>query len=128
MKTLLKVAAGLMLSLVLLQAAAYEKEAKSRTAKVHITSEKPLAVGLNTFQFQITQNGEIPKDAKVTLKAFMPAMPGMPAMKSETEAKDLGNGKYEATVDLSMGGTWQLHIIIMPAAGKKVRIKTSLNL
>ena len=128
MNTLLKVVAGLVLSLALLQAAAFEKDAKSRTAKVHITSEKPLAVGPNTFQLQITQNGEIPKDAKVTLKAFMPAMPGMPAMKSETDAKDLGNGKFEATVNLAMSGTWQLHIIMTPAAGKKVRVKTSLNL
>jgi hypothetical protein len=61
------------------------------------------------------------------LKAFMPAMPGMPAMESKVEAKNLGNGKYKATLNLAMGGTWQLHIFITPKSGKKSRVKTTLN-
>ena len=39
------------------------------------------------------------------VKVFMPAMPGMPYMESVSEAKNLGNGKFETNVNISMGGT-----------------------
>jgi len=58
----------------------------------------------------------------------MPAMPGMPYMESLSDAKSLGNGEFEANVNLSMGGTWQVHIFITPKEGKKIRAKTSLNI
>jgi len=128
MRTLYKAFLALLLSFGLLQAAAFEKDASSRTAKVHISSGKALSIGMNTLLLDIRQNGKIPEGAKVSVKAFMPAMPGMPAMKSEAEAKELGNGIYEATVNLAMGGTWQLHIFIVPPTGKKVRVKTILNI
>jgi len=128
MKTLAKVLLSLLLSIGLLEAAAFEKEAKSRTTKVHLSSEKPLTVGSNTLMLTISRDGKVPTGAKVSLKSFMPAMPGMPAMESTSEAKDLGNGKYEVTIHLSMGGTWQLHIFITPKTGKKIRVKTSINI
>lgn len=116
-----------MLGVTMLQAAAFEKEATSKTAKVHMSSDSPLTVGSNTLTLDITQAGSATKDVKVNVKAFMPAMPGMPAMESKADAKELGAGKYEVTVNLSMGGTWQLHIFITPAEGKRSRVKTSLN-
>ncbi|NOR58611.1 MAG: hypothetical protein GQ474_08830, partial [Sulfurimonas sp.] len=67
-------------------------------------------------------------DAAVSIKAFMPAMPGMPYMESVSDAKNLGDGKYNANVNLSMGGTWQVHIFITPKTGKKIRVKTSVNI
>jgi hypothetical protein len=127
MKTLAKVLLSLLLSIGLLEAAAFEKEAKSRTTKVHLSSEKPLTVGSNTLILTITKDGKVPMGAKVSLKAFMPAMPGMPAMESTAKAKDLGNGKYEVNVNLAMGGTWQLHIFLTPKTGKKARVKTSIS-
>ena len=66
-------------------------------------------------------------DAEVTIKAFMPAMPGMPAMESKVKATSLGNGMYEAKLNLAMNGTWQIHIFITPKSGKKSRVKTSIN-
>jgi len=57
----------------------------------------------------------------------MPAMPGMPAMSSKANAKNLGNGKYKATLNLAMSGTWQLHIFITPKTGKRSRVKATLN-
>jgi len=57
----------------------------------------------------------------------MPAMPGMPAMESKTTAKNLGNGKYEITLNIAMSGTWQIHIFITPKEGRKSRVKTSIN-
>lgn len=126
MKTLLKFLLALTLGVTLTQAAAFDKDAKHRTTKVHISARKPLTVGSNKLTLSISKNGK-PIDAQVSLKAFMPAMPGMPAMKSQVDAKELGNGKYEGRLNLPMGGTWQLHIFITPKTGKKSRVKTTLN-
>ncbi len=127
MKTILIALLTLALSSSLLSADAFSKDAKFRTTKVHITSDKPLSTGSNVLVFDIKQNSKAPTDTKVSIKAFMPAMPGMPAMKSQVDAKDLGNGKYEAKLNIAMGGTWQIHIFITPKTGKKSRVKTSIN-
>jgi len=127
MKTLTKIFLILTLGVTLIQAAAYTKDAKYRTTKVHITAEKPITSGSNTLQFSITKNGKAITDSKVALKAFMPAMPGMPAMVSKVNATSLGNGVYKATLNLAMSGTWQLHIFITPKTGKKSRVKTTIN-
>jgi len=128
MKTLLKVLLLSLLGASLLQAVVFEKDAKSRTTKVHFSSDKPLTAGSNTLVLTISKDGKIATGAKVSIKAFMPAMPGMPAMESISEGKDLGNGKYEVTIHLSMSGTWQLHIFVTSEEGKKTRIKTSVNI
>jgi len=126
MRTIITTLLVLLLNLTLLEAAAFSKDAKYRVIKVHITAEKPVTTGSNLFQFTITKNAK-PISGEVSLKAFMPAMPGMPAMVSKVNAKNLGNGIYEAKLNLAMSGTWQLHIFITPKEGKKSRVKTTLN-
>ena len=128
MKTLLKLLTIIALTSSLVHAAAFEKSAKFRTTKVLITSEKPLVVGNNTLNLNLKLKNKVPEGAKVVLKTFMPAMPGMPAMESQVEAKNLGGGKYRTHVNFAMGGTWQLHILITPKTGKKIRVKTSVNI
>ena len=127
MKTLAKIFFALLLGATLVQAAAFSKDAKFRTTTVHITADKPLTTGSNTLIVTIKKNGKAVSDAKVALKAFMPAMPGMPAMSSKANAQNLGNGQYKATLNLAMSGTWQLHIFITPKKGKRSRVKTTLN-
>ena len=127
MKTLAKIFFALLLGTTLVHAAAFSKDAKFRTTTVHITADKPLTTGSNRVVVIIKKNGKLIKDAKVALKAFMPAMPGMPAMSFKANAKNLGNGQYKATLNLAMSGTWQLHIFITPKTGKRSRIKTTLN-
>jgi len=127
MKTLSKLFFALILGVTLTQAAAFDKDAKYRTTKVHISSEKPVTSGTNTFTFAITKKGKKLTDSKVIVKAFMPAMPGMPAMESKVDAKNLGDGNYKVTLNLAMNGTWQIHIFIIPKEGKKSRVKTSIN-
>jgi len=127
MKTFTKIFLALILGASLAQAVAFSKDAKYRTTKIHITSEKPVTAGSNILQFAITKNGKAITDAVVSLKAFMPAMPGMPAMESKVVAKNLGNGRYEGKLNLAMSGTWQLHIYITPKTGKKSRVKTTIN-
>ncbi len=125
MKTLTKIFLAALLGASLLQGAAFEKIAKSNATKVELSSEKPLSTGNNTLTL-VVLNKEY-KDSKVSVKAFMPAMPGMPHMESVNEAVSLGDGKYTVKINLAMRGTWQLHIFITPKEGKKVRVKTSLN-
>jgi hypothetical protein len=126
MKSLTKLFLALTLSVTLIQAAAFDKDVKYRTTKVHISAEKPLTTGSNRLKFAITK-GTRAIDAKVSLKAFMPAMPGMPAMEFKVDAIKLGNGLYEGTLNFAMSGTWQLYIFISPKIGKKSRVKTTLN-
>lgn len=111
----------------LAQAAAFEKDAKFGATKVHISSEEPLTTGSNTFVLSITKDGKALENSKVSVKAFMPAMPGMPAMESQANAKALGAGKFKVTINIAMNGTWQVHIFIFPKEGKKSRVKTSIN-
>lgn len=126
MKMILTILLTLTLGFVSVEASAFSKDAKSRTTKVHITAEQPLTTGKNTFILDIKQKGKA-ISAEVFVKAFMPAMPGMPAMTSKASAKNLGNGKYEVTLNIAMNGTWQIHIFITPKTGKKSRVKTSIN-
>ena len=128
MKTILKLLTLFIFSLSALHAAAFDKDIKFRTTKIHLSAQKPLTSGSNTFILDIKKDGKAPSDAKIALRAFMPAMPGMPAMQSKSEAKSLGNGKYTTNINFAMGGTWQIHIIVIPTTGKKVRVKSSVNI
>ncbi len=118
----------LAMGISLLHAAAFEKRAKYRTLKVLITSDKPLAVGNNRLHLKVIKSAQPLDRAKVALKIFMPAMPGMPYMESKAIAKPVGTGTYDATVNLPMAGTWQVHIFVTTKEGKKYRVKSSLNL
>ena len=126
MRKLLKIFTALLLGVSLLQAAAFEKIAKAGTTEVMISSDKPLTPGNN--KLLITIKDPKYKDAKVSVKVFMPEMPGMPRMEAEADAKAMGDGVFDADLNFSMSGTWQVWIYIAPAEGKKVRIKTSLNI
>jgi len=110
-----------------LAGAAFEKTAQSRSASVVISSEKPLSSGSNTLDIAIKLKQSHAGIKEVSVKAFMPAMPGMPAMESKSNATPSGNGTYRVALDLSMSGTWQLQIFVTPEEGKKMRIKSSVN-
>lgn len=125
---LLTLLTSIMLAFTSLQAAAFDKMVKYRNIKVEMVSDKPLTTGVNKIKLHVFKGSTPIKDAKVVLKIFMPAMPGMPYMEHKTVAKPLGNGIYEATFNVSMGGTWQVHIFITTQKGKKYRLKSSINL
>jgi len=128
MKAVLRFFIMVFLAAGLLNAAGFEKEAASRGAKVVLSSEKQLAVGANTVELLVTLENRAIEDAAVALKVFMPAMPGMPAMESTVAASSLGQGRFKAEVNFSMRGTWQIHVLITPKTGKKIRVKTSVNI
>lgn len=119
---------GLALMFTSLNGAAFEKEVKNRDVVVKLSAEKPLVVGNNTIILNIKKGSELSISDIIDVKAFMPAMPGMPHMEEKNSAKNTGNGNYEVNVNFSMSGTWQIHIFVTPKEGKKYRIKTSINL
>jgi len=126
MKSVITILLSLILGTSLVQAAAFDKDAKFRNTKIHISSEKPIGTGTNVLMLDIKKDSKA-VNAKVDVKAFMPAMPGMPAMEFKAKAKNLGNGKYEVKLNIAMNGTWQVHIFITPTEGKKTRVKSSIN-
>jgi hypothetical protein len=128
MKKILITIAGILLISSQLAGAAFEKSAKSRSADVVLSSDKPLVVGNNELKLAVTLKNTESKIKEVEIKAFMPAMPGMPAMESKSKAVETGNGNYQSNINFSMGGTWQIHIFIVPEEGRKIRVKTSVNL
>jgi len=108
--------------------AAWEQSTSVKTLKAVVSSEKPLVVGSNTLNISLTQQNAALENAAVEVKAFMPAMPGMPAMESTNRATAQGKGVYSVPVELEMHGTWQMQIFVTTKEGKKYRLKTSLNL
>jgi hypothetical protein len=126
MKIVTKLFMIALLGVSLAQAAAFERIVKSGATDVVLSSQKPLSTGENTLQLKV-QNQKY-ADATVSLKVFMPAMPGMPYMESTADAVSLEDGAFEADINLSMGGTWQVHIFITTQDGQKLRLKTSLNI
>lgn len=107
---------------------AWEQSASVQNVKAVVSSDKPLIVGNNPFMITLNQQNRPIENAVVEVKAFMPAMPGMPAMESKGKAVAQGHGVYKTSVNLDMGGTWQFHIFVTTKEGKKYRLKTSLSL
>jgi len=108
--------------------AAWEQSASVQNVKAVLSSDKALIVGDNTLVVTVKQQNIPIENAVVEVKAFMPAMPGMPAMESKSKAAAQGYGVYKTSVNLDMGGTWQIHIFVTTKEGKKYRLKTSLSL
>lgn len=108
--------------------AAWEQSTSAQNVKAVVSSEKPLVVGSNALSVNLNQLNTPIENAAVEVKAFMPSMPGMPAMESKSKAVAQGHGVYKTSVNLDMAGTWQFHIFVTTKEGKKYRLKTSLSL
>lgn len=74
----------------------------------------PPRKGGNTFRVKLTgADGAPVAGAQVTVTFFMPAMPsmGMAAMRTVTTLPDKGNGFYEGSGEVQVGGTWQVTVL-----------------
>ncbi|KIM11971.1 MAG: hypothetical protein KU37_03755 [Sulfuricurvum sp. PC08-66] len=114
----------LLLALSAMWGAAYEKSLSTQGVALTLTSAQPLVVGNNTFHLAFANAQNI---QEVSIKAFMPEMPGMPYMEDVVTAMPKA-GSFTSVVNFSMGGTWQLHIFVTLKEGKKVRLKTAIHL
>ncbi|HEY8671523.1 MAG TPA: FixH family protein, partial [Terriglobales bacterium] len=93
------------------------------------TNPSPPRKGKNRLEVKLTSSDGKPlSGAKVTVRFFMPGMPGMgmAEMNEAAQLSDQGNGVYAGEVELGSGGTWQV-TIDAEQAGKTVLTK-HLNL
>ena len=123
---------GMFLAVALSLGSAFGAEALSKKGmagnlEVEYSTLKPISQGMNLIKVKVMDGAKEVKDAKVSVVASMPAMPGMHAMEEKGDAKYVKDA-YEANVVFSMGGTWQISIVIETADGKKQRLKSSVNL
>lgn len=93
---------------------------------VVVSSHKTLSEGNNDVSVKLMKDGKAITNAMVKVKFFMPEMPGMPYMETKSVASLVGD-QYKSSVNFSMGGTWQYHILFK-IDGKKHRFKGSVNL
>ncbi len=126
MKKLFVAIFAVLLGLSSAYAEGISKKGMAGNLEVEYVSAKPLATGMNMFTITVKENGQIVKGAKVSMKVFMPEMPGMPAMESDADMVEMG-GAMMAHVTLSMHGTWQVSIVVETQDGKKQRLKSSIN-
>lgn len=124
---LLKLISILALTVGLLWANPINLSGKKDGYDVTLTSDKSLVVGDNIFFVTLSKDGKALKNAKVKAKFFMPEMPGMPYMEYVGKAK-LVDGKYKMSINLSMSGTWQYHLLFKTDDGKVHKIRSSVNL
>ena len=90
----------------------------SQAAQVNVdftSNPNPPRKGNNIFQVKLTGRNGAPVDgADVTVTFFMPGMPamGMAAMTTKSKLASAGNGAYQATGVLQVGGRWQVTITV----------------
>jgi Cu(I)/Ag(I) efflux system membrane fusion protein/cobalt-zinc-cadmium efflux system membrane fusion protein len=103
------------------------------TEQLHIdfaTQPSPPRKGANTILVKLSRtDGKPVTGVQAIATFFMPAMPamGMAAQHASAALADRGNGNYEASVQLDVGGTWQVTIAVQ-RGGKTIATKTiSMN-
>lgn len=127
MKNIIKIVLGFFLTFTFLNAELLEQNGQKDGYDVILKSSKALVVGSNELIVELAKDSKVIENAKVKAKFFMPEMPGMPYMESESEAT-LVNGVYKLNINLPMGGTWQYQLKFKTEDGVVHTIKGSVNL
>ncbi len=118
---------SLLVALSCQQKAAFKKELVSGGYKAVILSDQPPHVGINIWKIKIYKpDGKLLTGANVSVNGYMPPMPGMPEMSFDYPVEDKGS-YYEAKVNLSMAGTWQI-TITAEKGNQKVSFKFGFTL
>ena len=127
MKNIIKIVLGFFLTFTFLNAELLEQNGQKDGYNVILKSSKALVVGSNELIVELAKDSKVIENAKVKAKFFMPEMPGMPYMESESEAT-LANGVYKLNINLPMGGTWQYQLKFKTEDGVVHTIKGSVKL
>lgn len=127
MKNIIKVFLVLFFTLSFLQAELLEQNGQKDGFDVKLTSSRALIVGNNELAIELSKDSKVVETAKVKIKFFMPEMPGMPYMESESEAT-LVDKVYKLNINLPMSGTWQYQLKFKTEDGVVHTIKGSVNL
>lgn len=78
------------------------------------TDPNPPRSGDNDAVITVHQNGTAVRDAAVSVRFYMPAMPSMnmPAMHTDTQPALQPDGTYRGTFNLVMAGTWNVSVTV----------------
>ncbi len=79
-----------------------------------------LRVGKNHLILEVSPEGKLQ-----SLYFYMPPMPGMGEMREDAILKEVGKGRYEGTVNISMAGSWQ---IVAQVEGRLLKKEVSIPL
>ncbi|MGB7402403.1 MAG: FixH family protein [Arcobacter sp.] len=127
MKNVFKLFAGLLIAFNLVHADPLLQEGSKDGYDVKLSSEKSLVMGSNEIIIELAKDGADLSNTKVKIKFFMPEMPGMPYMESEVKGK-IVDGKFKASVNFAMGGTWQYQLKFKTEDGKVHTVRGSVNI
>jgi RND family efflux transporter, MFP subunit len=72
-----------------------------------LSSDGEIKVGINEIRVEVNPPAKIDE-----FYLYMPAMPGMPEMREYADLKEMGKGKYEGKLKVSMEGSWQVRVKI----------------
>ena len=127
MQNIIKIILGFFLTFTFLNAELLEQNGQKDGYDVTLKSSKALVVGSNEFLVKLSKDSKVVENAKVKVKFFMPEMPGMPYMESESEATLVGK-VYKLNINFPMAGTWQYQLKFKTEDGVVHTIKGSVNL
>ena len=127
MKNIIKIVLGFFLTFTFLHTELLERNGQKDGYDVSLKSSKALVVGSNELLVELSKDSKVIENAKVKAKFFMPEMPGMPYMESESEATLVGK-VYKLNINLPMSGTWQYQLKFKTDDGVVHTIKGSVNL
>ncbi len=101
------------------------KKAGDYTVVVTIDKDSP-TTGDNNLSVSVKDGAgaDVP-DAKVSVEYSMPAMPGMPPMKYNTNAALTGK-QYKTKVNFSMSGSWNV-VVKVARGGKTAQAKFTID-
>jgi Cu(I)/Ag(I) efflux system membrane fusion protein len=85
-------------------------------------------VGANELRVELRDaQGQPIEGALLEAKVQMPAMGAMPPMGGAASVRELGGGRYLASYQIDMGGSWRLEVAVRTSAGGSVRAEGSLR-
>jgi N-methylhydantoinase B/oxoprolinase/acetone carboxylase alpha subunit len=130
MKRFFLVTGAAIMSLVLAIGISWGYETQKTTGGLTITlsaGSNTLVKGNNDLSVKVTdKEGKAVTDAKVKVRFFMPAMPGMAPMSSKTEAILKGD-VYRFIANPAMEGTWKTEITVLRPGKSSVTATFNLD-
>jgi YtkA-like len=111
---------ALALTMVFACAKGYESQKSAGDLKITLSIDRyPLVKGDNSLTVKIADaEGKTINDATVSMRYFMPPMPGMAPMEYKTQAALKGDG-YSLSANIPMEGGWKAEVFVV-RGGKPV--------
>jgi hypothetical protein len=118
--------AALASTMVFACAKGYESQKSAGDLKVTLSVDRyPLVKGDNSLTVKISDaEGKTVNDATVSMRYFMPPMPGMAPMEYKTQAALKGDG-YALSANIPMEGGWKAEVSVM--RGGKPAVSATFN-